>query len=83
MLAGKCSLRRSRMKMLSRLAITLGNSGKTKNCKCKDCKKHNRYCTLYDFPLPGNVALDIYGFAPGCYTCPVRERRKEVFDDIK
>ena len=28
---------------------------KRDKCKCKDCKKHERYCTLYESPLPENI----------------------------
>ena len=42
---------------------------KRQKCRCKDCKKHERYCTLYALPLPENIITNIYGFTYQCYDC--------------
>ena len=43
---------------------------KQDKCKCKDCKKkHERYCTLYELPLPENMINNIYGFTYRCWRC--------------
>ena len=44
-----------------------------RNCKCKDCKKHERYSTLYELPLPENIINNIYGFAYFCGDCQKRQ----------
>ena len=35
---------------------------KQDKCKCKDCRTHDRYCALYEVPLPENIIGHIYGF---------------------
>ena len=40
-----------------------------RNCKCKNCKKHERYSTVDDLPLPENIINNIYGFAYFCLDC--------------
>ena len=50
--------------MLSRFTTTSGNSRKSDrivNARIVK-KKHERYSTLYELPLPENVINNIYGF---------------------
>ena len=52
-----------------------------RNCKCKNCKKHERYSTLYELPLPENI-INIYGFAYWCRACQKRQFNEELIDGI-
>ena len=54
---------------------------KRDKCKCKDCNKHNRYCTLYQLPLPENIIGNIYGFTYQCYTCERTIHKEEVLEE--
>ena len=48
-----------------------------RNCKCKNCKKHERYSTLYELPLPEKI-INIYGFVYFCRDCqktPIQHRK--------
>ena len=53
-----------------------------RNCKCKDCKKHERYSTLYELPLPENIINNIYGFAYFCRDCQKRQFKEEMIQGI-
>ena len=53
-----------------------------RNCKCKDCKKHARYSTLYELSLPENIINNIYGFAYFCRNCQKRKFNEEVIEGI-
>ena len=53
-----------------------------RNCKCKDCKKHERYSTLYELSLPENIINNIYGFAYFCRSCQKRQFKKERIEGI-
>ena len=53
-----------------------------RNCKCKDCKKHERYSTLYELPLPENIINNIYGFAYFCRYCHKRQFNEELIEGI-
>ena len=50
-------------------------------CKCKDCKKHERYCALYDLPLPENIINNIYGFAYRCWRCEKAKDKEEALEE--
>ena len=53
-----------------------------RNCKCKDCKKHERYSTLYELPLPENILNNVYGFAYLCRDCQQRQFNEEKIEGI-
>ena len=53
-----------------------------RNCKCKDCKKHERYSTLYELSLPENIINNIYGFAYFCRNCEKRQFDEEKIEGI-
>ena len=53
-----------------------------RNCKCKDCKKHERYSTLYELSLPENIINNIYGFAYFCRNCEKRQHNEEIIEGI-
>ena len=53
-----------------------------RNCKCKDCKKHERYSTLYELPPPENIINNIYGFAYRCRDCQKRQPNEETIKGI-
>ena len=53
-----------------------------RNCKCKDCKKHKSYSTLYELPLPENIVNSIYGFAYFCRACQKRQHNEEIIEGI-
>ena len=50
-------------------------------CKCKDCKKHERYSTLYELPLPENIINNIYGFAYRCQRCEEAKDKEEALEE--
>ena len=50
-------------------------------CKCKDCRKHEWYCTLYELPLPENAINHIYGFTYRCWTCEKTKEKEEVLEE--
>ena len=54
---------------------------KRERCKCKDCRKHERYCVLNELPIPENIIKNIYGFAYRCVTCEKAKRIEEVLDE--
>ena len=57
---------------------------KRKRCKCKDCRKHERYCVLNEMPLPEHIINNIYGFVYTCYDCEKRvEAEKELEDTLE
>ena len=55
--------------------------GKRDKCKCRDCKKHDHYCTLYELPLPENIINNIYGFTYRCYDCEKRKDKEEELEE--
>ena len=64
--------------MLSRLATTSGNSRKSDGIvNARIVKKHERYSTLYELPLPENI-INIYGFAYWCRACQKRQFNEEL-----
>ena len=54
---------------------------KRDKCKCKDCNKHDRYCTLYELPLPENFINNIYGFTYRCWTCEKTIEKEEQLEE--
>ena len=55
-----------------------------RNCKCRDCKKHEHDSTLYELSLPENI-IDIYSVAYSCRACQKRqfnEEKRELSDVI-
>ena len=46
------------------------------------CKKHERYSTLYELPLPENIINNIYGFAYFCRYCQKRQFNEELIEGI-
>ena len=54
---------------------------KRTKCKCQDCKKHDRYCTLYELPLPENIINNIYGFTYRCWTCEQTIKKEKVLEE--
>ena len=54
---------------------------KRDKCKCKDCRKHDRYCTLYELPLPENIINNIYGFTYRCWTCEKTKEKEEELEE--
>ena len=53
-----------------------------RNCKCKDCKKHERYCALYELPLSENNINNIHGVAYRCRDCQKRRFNEERIEGI-
>ena len=53
-----------------------------RNCKCKDCKKHERYSTPYELSLPENIITNINGFACFCRACQKRQFNEEAIKGI-
>ena len=53
---------------------------KRERCKCKDCRKHERYCVLNEMPIPENIVNDIYGFAYKCVKCAGAKHNEEVLE---
>ena len=53
-----------------------------RNCKCKDCKKRERYSTLHELSLPENIINNIYGFAYFCRDCQKRQFKEERIQRI-
>ena len=51
---------------------------KRDKCKCKDCKKHDRYCTLYESE---NIINNIYGFTYRCWTCEQTIKKEEALKE--
>ena len=54
---------------------------KRDKCKCRDCKKHDHYRTLYELPLPGNIINNIYGFTYRCWTCEKTLEKEEQLEE--
>ena len=50
-------------------------------CKCKDCRKHDRYLEL---SLPENLINNIYGFTYQCRRCRCEDRqgKENMLEDI-
>ena len=46
------------------------------------CKKHERYSTLYELPLPENIINNIYGFAYFCRYCQKRQFNEELIEGV-
>ena len=68
--------------MLSRFAITSGKVGKRGiSVNVGIVKKHDRYRTLYELPLPENIINNIYGFTYRCWTCEKTIEKEEALEE--
>ena len=54
---------------------------KRDTCKCRDCKKHDHYRTLYELPLPENIIKNIYGFTYRCWKCEKTIEKEEALEE--
>ena len=54
---------------------------KRERCKCKDCRKHERYCVLNEMPIPENIINNIYGFVYTCYDCEKQLKTEEDLEE--
>ena len=68
--------------MLSRLATTSGKVGKGRiSVNARIVKKHERYCTLYELPLPEKIIHNIYGFTYRCWRCEQTKEKEEELEE--